>query len=176
MRLNVGEKIVIQHIAPLVSNPKLWVAIGVILQGVAAIVAISALRYSMTTFTKSLAVSNYSEMDRMYFELLKTAVEKPHLIDSEFVRSRNQQREYDTYAFMVWNFLETVYDRCQDATELCVTWYPVIDVESRRHREWFDDPENRPKFKKIFRDFIDERYPKGPTLESHPVKLAARSS
>ena len=149
-----------RQILDILSSPTLWLAIGTILQGVAAIIAFSALRYSMTTFSKSLTVSNYSEMDRMYFDLLKTAVEKPHLINPKAIRTGEQQREYDTYAFMVWNFLETIYDRCHGVEELCVTWYPVIDAENRRHRKWFDDPENRPKFKEGFHKFINERFPK----------------
>lgn len=108
----------IGHVFP---NPTLWVAIGAILQGVAAIIAFSALRYSMTTFSKSLTVSNYTELDRIYFDLLKTAVEKPHLIDPEAVRSGEQQREYNTYAFMVWNVCETIHDRCHGVEELCET-------------------------------------------------------
>jgi len=167
---------VIRQLVSIFSHETVWVAIAAILQGVAAIIAYSALRYSVTTFTKSLTVSNYSELDKMYFDLLKTAVEKPHLIDPNGARSRDQRREYDTYAFMVWNFLETIYDRCQDAAVLCVTWYPVIDAENCRHRKWFDDPENRPKFKQPFRDFIERNYPTGLTAVASPAKEIAPSS
>lgn len=166
----------IRQLVSIFSHETAWVAVGVILQGVAAIIAYSALRYSVITFTKSLTISNYGELDKMYFDLLKTAVEKPHLIDPNGARSRDQRREYDTYAFMVWNFLETIYDRCQDATELCVTWYPVVDAENRRHRAWFDDPENRPKFKQPFRDFIDRNYPIGLTAVANPFEAAAPAS
>ncbi len=166
----------IRQLASIFSHETAWVAVGAILQGVAAIIAYFALRYSLTTFTKSLTESNYSELDRMYFDLLKTAVEKPHLIDPNGARSRDQRREYDTYAFMVWNFLETIYDRCQDATALCVTWYPVIDAENRRHRAWFDDPENRPKFKQPFRDFIERNYPTGLTAVANPFEAAVPAS
>jgi hypothetical protein len=62
---------------------------------------------------------------------------------------------------MVWNFVETVYDRCQGWTKrrLRETWYPVIAAENERHRAWFDRPENRRKFKEPFRRFIDATFP-----------------
>lgn len=144
----------------LLSHDTFWIALGSILQGVAAIIAYSALRYSVTTFTKTLNVSNYTELDRMYFDLLQMAVENPHLIDPAAARDGKQQREYDTYAFMVWNVMESIYDRCHGDNELCETWYPVIDTEEQRHRRWFEDPRNRVKFKDRFCRFVDERYKK----------------
>ena len=71
---------------------------------------------------------------------------------------------------MVWNTMESIYDRCHGDAELCETWYPVIDAEEKRHRDWFDDPGNRPKFKNKFCTFVDERYKKYTRHEhSHPA-------
>lgn len=137
----------------------LWLALSAVLQGIAAIIAFSALRYSMTVYKRTLSISNYTELDRMYFDLLRTAVDKPHLLDPGPEESAERQKEYDSYAFMVWNFLETIYDRCHGDRKLSETWYPVIDAENGRHRKWFDDPQNRPKFKQAFCDFIDTRHP-----------------
>jgi len=65
---------------------------------------------------------------------------------------------------MMWNFLETIYDRCEyfrreserraKDDHLIETWYPVIDVESRNHGEWFERPDNYRKLKKKFREFM----------------------
>jgi hypothetical protein len=55
---------------------------------------------------------------------------------------------------MVWNFLETIYDRCQRDKHLRSTWYPAIAAENRLHRAWFDLPENRHKFKEGFHAFV----------------------
>jgi hypothetical protein len=148
------------HLISIFSDSTFWIAVGSVLQGVAAIIAYSALRYSVTTFTKTLAVSNYTELDRMYFDLLKTAVEKPHLVNPEAVRNVDQQREYDTYAFMVWNVMESIYDRCHGDDELCETWYPAIDTEELRHGKWLDDPKNQTRFKHRFCRFIEKRYKK----------------
>jgi hypothetical protein len=62
---------------------------------------------------------------------------------------------------MVWNFLETVFDRCDSTSNrnLRETWYPILATECALHRTWFDLPENRRKFKDRFCRFIDTRYP-----------------
>lgn len=132
----------------------IWSAIGTIAQGFASIMAIAALIYSMTSFKKSLQTSHYTELDSMYFDLLKAALKKPHLVDPNATRSNAQMIEYDIYAFMVWNYLEAIYDRCENNKNLCNTWYPVIVAENLKHREWFDNPNNWHKFKDEFRKFI----------------------
>ena len=143
----------------LLRSETFWIAAGSVLTGVGAIIAFSALRYSITTFTKTLQISNYTELDKMYFDLLQMAVNDPALIDPEALRDAGEQRKYDTYAFMVWNTMESIYDRCHADGELCETWYPVIDTEEKRHRRWFDDSMNRSKFKDSFCRFVDARYP-----------------
>jgi hypothetical protein len=154
-------------IAGLWRSETFWIAVGSILQGVGAIIAYSALRYSVTTFTKTLNISNYTELDRMYFDLLQMAVENPRLVDPDATRTGDHEKAYDTYAFMVWNVMESIYDRCHGDDDLCETWYPVIDTEFHRHHRWFDDPRNRPKFKERFRAFIRDRYAKHKHGEPH---------
>jgi len=131
----------------------MWTAVGAIAQGVASILAMIALIYSMTTFKKSLMFSNYGELDRMYFEILKIAMEK-----SAFTNRKpgqvGEQAEYDLYAFMVWNFLETIHDRCETDRRLRLTWDPVMQYEASLHKEWFDQPENASKFKQKFARFV----------------------
>ena len=137
----------------------MWTALGALAQGFASIMAIGALIYSMTTFKRSLQTSHYTELDSMYFELLKTALGKPHLNNpTAATRTDDQKKEYDIYAFMVWNFLEAIYDRCEQNERLCVTWYPVIDAENRKHRDWFNHPDNKHKFKDTFHEFINNRF------------------
>jgi len=132
----------------------MWTAVGTIASAIATIMGIGALIYSMTTYKKSLQVSHYSEMDSMYLDLLKSVMEKPHLNTSKAPRSGDQIIEYDIYAFMVWNFLEAIYDRCETDKYLCDTWYPVINEEQRKHRQWFEHPDNKHKFKNEFHQFI----------------------
>lgn len=132
----------------------MWAALGVIFQGIASILSILALIYSMTRFRQSLRSAYYTELDSMYFDVLKVAQDKPYLYNPRAAYSGNKKAEYDIYAFMVYNFLETIYDRCGHNKHLCDTWYPVIFVEDRKHKKWFDDPGNKDKFKPKFREFI----------------------
>ncbi|MGH8491048.1 MAG: hypothetical protein ACREXS_19820 [Gammaproteobacteria bacterium] len=93
----------------------------------------------------------------MYFDLLKAALDTPHVYNPTATRTDrtdDQVQEYEIYAFMVWNFLEAVFDRCEHDKALCTTWYPAIEAETRRHRKWFDKPENEHRFKVPFREFI----------------------
>jgi hypothetical protein len=133
----------------------MWSAIGTLAGAISSILAIIALIYSMTTFRHSLQLSHYSELDKMYADLLRTAVDKPHLCNPAATRNSDQVIEYDIYAFMVWNFLETIFDRCQKHDHLRETWYPVIDAENRKHHDWFKREDNRHKFKPSFYAFIE---------------------
>lgn len=135
----------------------MWERTGIIAEAVAAILAMAALLYTVITFTKSLRTSHYTELDSMYFDLLKTALEKPYLVNKLVNRSGNQRVEYDIYAFMVWNFLEAIYDRSKKDKHLCDTWFPIIDCENEKHREWFGRTENARKFKNEFHQFIRNR-------------------
>jgi hypothetical protein len=138
-----------------------WTKAQVIAEAVAAIGIVFTLFYSLWSFTRALRDGYYAELDRVYFELLKIALERPHLMDFAAAPDPDKQREYDAYAFMVWNFAETVFDRCQGwgKKRLRATWYPVVAAENALHRKWFDLPENRSKFKSRFCEFIDKQYP-----------------
>jgi hypothetical protein len=128
-----------------------------------SIVALLTLVFAAISFKKSLKESRYTEIDRMYFELLRCALDKPHVNDLAAVRTETQKMEYEIYAFMVWNLMESIYDRCQHDKRLRATWYPVLDAENRLHRKWFDSPDNRHKFKDEFRHFVERGSFVGPS-------------
>lgn len=134
----------------------MWTAFGAIGQVGAAFLAIVALIYSLRTFTASLKNSHYAELDRMYQDLLNIKLGNPHLRHGNVKRDDDEEAQYDIYAFMVWNFLETIRDRCDQDKELCRTWYPVIAGENRLHREWLERKENQDKFKRPFLEFIQK--------------------
>jgi hypothetical protein len=138
-----------------------WTKAGVVAQALGSIGIILTLFYSAWTFATSLRENAYAELDRVYFELLKTGLERPYLLTSPPPTDPVKAREYDAYAFMVWNFIETVVDRCEGRSnrDLRETWYPIIATENALHRGWFDLPENRSKFKERFRRFIAANYP-----------------
>lgn len=123
---------------------------------IATTLAIFALLYSMRTYRKTMQVVHYGEIDKMYFEILKEALNKPHVVRKNFMRNEEQVVEYDIYAFIVWNFLESIYDRCMLDADLQKTWFPIIEAERAIHLEWIQKPENRTKFKAEFLNFIDK--------------------
>jgi len=145
----------------------MWTKVQIIADTGAGLGIVLTLFYSIWSFRTTLRDSYYAELDRVYFDLLQIGLEHPDLLDFPASPDPSNARRYDAYAFMVWNFVETVYDRCQGwwKRRLRETWYPVIAAENARHRAWFDRPENRLKFKEPFRRFIDVHYPTPPAVK-----------
>jgi hypothetical protein len=137
---------------------------------VLSVMALLTLVFAAISFLKSLKESRYTEIDRMYFDLLKCALDKPHVNDLAATRTETQKKEYEIYAFMVWNLMESIYDRCQYDKRLRATWYPVIDAENRLHRKWFDCLDNKHKFKDEFCRFVE----RGSFIGSSDVTKSAR--
>lgn len=133
----------------------MWTAIGALAQGLASILTIGTLLYAMISFRQSLKTQHYTELDRMYFDLLRVTCDRPELANPAGLQTEEQKARYGVYAFMIRNFLETIYDRCRHDRYLWRTWYPIVETENLLHRGWFDLPENRRKFKAEFQAFID---------------------
>jgi hypothetical protein len=137
----------------------------------AAFIAAGALIWSVMTYVRSASMSHYGELDRMYADLLRLGIEKPHLRRGHDVkRDSDQEDEYFTYAYMVWKFIEAVHDRAfadktgyaawwtwwtrdQDQV-LRATWGAVIEVEHEKFGPWLT--ENFGMFKEPFPRFIFE--------------------
>ena len=144
-----------------------WSKAEVVATGLGSIGIVLTLFYSAWSFRTTLREGYYAELDRVYFELLKLGLERPYLRASPPPDDPAKASEYDAYAFMVWNFLETVVDRCDSMSKptaratssLRETWDPIVATECALHRAWFDMPENQCKFKEPFRRFIGKRYP-----------------
>lgn len=90
----------------------------VLFGGIALVGAIYAIylhqtdiKCTLREFRESNYLAHYAELDRIYLELLKLTVEHPHLRATDGARDAAQVRQYDSYAYMVWNFIETVADR-----------------------------------------------------------------
>jgi len=139
-----------------------WSKAGVIAEALGSIGIVSTLFYSVWSFKTTLRDAYYAELDRVYFELLKIGLERPDLLSFPAAPDPAKAGQYGAYAFMVWNFVETIFDRCQGWSKrrLRETWYPIIAAENARHREWFELPENRRRFKQRFVRFIEAQYPR----------------
>ena len=128
---------------------------------VSIVLSVLSLVISIYTFKKNVEFKSYSDIDSLYMDALKLALDHPEFRDpektsryKEAFTDKKQLLAYETYAYIVWNICETVYDRDEDKK----TWYPVIDAERRLHLAWFSNPENHHKFKKEFRDFIQNEF------------------
>ena len=147
-----------------------WSKAGVIAEALGSIGIVCTLFYSVWSFKTTLRDAYYAEIDRVYFELLKIGLERPELLTyptlptlptSPTSPDPAKASQYGAYAFMVWNFVETIFDRCQGWSKrrLRETWYPIIAAENALHRGWFELPENRRRFKQRFVRFIEKQYP-----------------
>jgi hypothetical protein len=138
-----------------------WSKAGVIAEALGSIGIVFTLFYSVWSFTTTLRDAYYAEIDRVYFELLKIGLEKPELLAYPASPDPANASQYAAYAFMVWNFVETIFDRTQgwSRRRLRETWYPIIASENALHRGWFEVPENRRRFKLRFVRFIEAEYP-----------------
>jgi len=111
---------------------------------------------SARKFAENQRIEAYTEIDGMYLQLLAIAIDKPFVLEPSEIVEKRQRLQYGAYAYAMWNFLETIADRCRTDPVLKDTWYPVFAHESGLHRAWFDDPANRLKFRNAFRRFVAE--------------------
>jgi hypothetical protein len=99
----------------------------------------------------------YATLDRTYFEIQKLVIERPHLSKPDPAgKTPEQLIQYDAFAFIVWNFIEAIYDYSKEEELLAVTWGCILRYEAAIHGAWFRKPENHPKFKEAFRRHIEE--------------------
>jgi hypothetical protein len=98
----------------------------------------------------------YATLDQTYFEIQKLVIKNPHLSETDCTaKTPDQIIQYDAFAFIVWNFIESIHDYSKEEKALAETWGCILEYEARRHCAWFNRPENRPKFKKSFIDYIE---------------------
>jgi hypothetical protein len=149
----------------------MWTRAQIIADMAGGIGIVFTLFYSVWSFRTTLRDSYYAELDRVYFDLLQIGLEHPELVDFPTTPDPTKAREYDAYAFMIWNFVETVFDRCQGWSKrrLRETWYPVIAAENERHRGWFELPQNRRKFKERFCRFMEDHFPIPKSAQPRPA-------
>lgn len=134
-----------------------------ILSFLTIIVSFLALGFSINNSRKIKQISVYSDLDHLYFDLLKLGIEHPKFVDPEYTHDYQnkfqdyERLQYELYAFMAWNICETIVDRRRDR-KLYKSWKPILECENELHRKWFDNPENQSKFKSKFKKFI-KKYP-----------------
>jgi len=128
---------------------------------VSLVLSAAALGLSYSVYRRTKAITTYSNIDRLYFDLLNLAIEHPEFVDPDYTQDYerkfggNEKIQYELYAFNAWNICETIYDRQKDKGVL-ESWKPVLEHENALHRKWFDQPVNQAKFKRSFLDYINQ--------------------
>ena len=127
-----------------------------IVEFVGAGLGLIALIIAIYAFKRTLDFEAYGELDSNYMEILKLGLKDPDLRDSDKTNNfkeleTEKKLKYETYAYLVWNLCETIYDR----EKIDKTWLPVIEEEKRLHFEWLK--ENPNKFKDEFIKFIEQK-------------------
>lgn len=127
---------------------------GFVVDSLSAILAAIAILLYIIFWYKEKTSTNYDIFDSLYLDLLKTGLEFPSfrnknetIIYQEKFQG-NELIQYDIYAYISWNFIETILDKGDD--HLMVTWLPAIKLEASLHEKWFFQPENQLKFKPLF--------------------------
>jgi hypothetical protein len=129
-----------------------WVAITAIATCVLTLATIGlaiGVPWSLHTARTDARNRFYSELDKIYLDIQKLIIQMPYLSNPRSI-SADQAAQYDAFAFITWNFIESIYDYSQQDESLLDTWKCVFLYEAKLHREWFDKAENRPKFKELF--------------------------
>lgn len=131
---------------------------NLLVDSVATLLAAIAILLYVIFWFRDKTANSYDVFDATYMDLLKIAMENPSFRNPEMTQqyetafSGDEKIKYELYAFMCWNFCETVFDK-QDK-ELMNTWRVIIEFESSLHAKWFENPSNNNKFKPSFREYI----------------------
>lgn len=131
---------------------------NLLVDSVATLLAAIAILLYVLFWFKDKTNNSYDVFDATYMDLLKTAMDNPSFRnplltnDYENAFSGNEKIKYEIFAFMSWNFCETIFDKGDD--ELMKTWVIIIKTESLLHKKWLDNPENKNKFKESFSIYI----------------------
>lgn len=145
-----------------------------------AILASIAVILTIYVFKRTLDFQSYREIDSNYMEVLRIGIDHPYLRDKSITKEcknyedskdpteKEEALRYDQYAFLVWNIIESIFDR----NKVDKTWYPAIKTERELHLTWFEK-NWKGKFKEEFHKFIKED--KNFSSEHKPPSMALRN-
>ena len=142
------------------STTEFWT---LLVSSTATILSAVAIFLSVILWYRQRIHETYNVFDATYLDILKIAIKNPHFRNPKVTKyyssafSDNDRIKYETYAFICWNFCETIFDKGDK--ELMKTWAIVIETENKIHRNWFDAEENINKFKDNFKAYITNNYP-----------------
>ncbi|MEK6567515.1 MAG: hypothetical protein AABZ27_02095 [Candidatus Omnitrophota bacterium] len=106
-------------------------------------ISLLALGISIWTWKSTHKVGRYEKADELLLEIHKIELEHPEFHNPEWCKQALNHNDlkirgsYDVFACIVWNFLETLYNRFGEKDLRKSAFYPAMKELSRQHREWF---------------------------------------
>ena len=132
------------------------VALANIVMAMGTIVLALGIPWSIRMASQDEKDDFYATLDEAYRDLQRLIIEHPHLAEQSLTgKSAAERVQYEEFAYMMWNFLESVTDYCKGDRFLTETWSVVVRFEATRHAEWILRPENRRRFKPAFLEAVD---------------------
>jgi hypothetical protein len=137
---------------------------NLLVSSTSTILAAVAILLYIIIWYKDKSNNSYEVFDTTYLDILKTGMENPSFRNPELTNdylnsfSGDEKIKYEIYAYISWNFCETIFDKKDK--KLMETWTIVIETENRLHRKWFDNIENHNKYKDSFRNYILKEFNK----------------
>jgi hypothetical protein len=134
--------------------------LGFVVDCLSTLLAATAILIYIHFWIKDKRINSYNVFDSLYQDILKTGLEYPQFRNPEKTKdyknsfSENQLIQYEIYAYMCWNFCETIYDKKDK--RLMRTWLVVLEEERNLHLQWINQPENERKFKPEFLLYIKQ--------------------
>lgn len=121
-----------------------------------------AAAFSVITWYKSTERQDYSDLDNMYQNFLGVVIQDPKLRDEKEIKqypnfqAKFDPVKYDAYAYMAFNFCESVFDytRGKKNSRNRQSWTPAVVTETFLHWRWFFNPQNFNKFDNETRNHI----------------------
>jgi hypothetical protein len=145
------------HTFDIINALLLFVTLAYVVRSVS--VAEAALNKSHHAYVQSLVDSRYDAMDRLYFDLLRERRERSYTPAPSPDGAAHALENVDPYPLMVWNFIETIVDKCEKdpSGELMRTWAPLISAEAINFGDWMleSGEDGKPRHSAYFKnDFV----------------------
>ena len=133
---------------------------NMMLVGIGLVTMVITVTVTLLTYRKAASFQAYNNVDQLYNDALETGIDHPQFRNPEYtdnylkISDKKECLSYESYAYLIWNLIETVYDDNQNID----TWTPMIETEVKLHKKWYLQKENQDKFKQRFRDEFKRDY------------------
>ena len=133
--------------------------------------SVIAITLSIYVWLKNRIAEKYKILDDRLLSILRINLDHPEFDDSTFTaryaecENAKLVRQYEIYAMIVWNFLESLYEYYGERKLKRTSFFGVITYWSKLHQEWFAKPENNNHYTDKFRAYVAKLANMGSSLE-----------